>query len=51
MHGRLDIAELHPVYARHRMVPLVSTSNAQRKPLPMMNWVATIYHGLPHNLL
>jgi glycosyltransferase involved in cell wall biosynthesis len=51
MHGRLDIAELHPVYARYRTVPLVSISHAQRQPLPLMNWVATIYHGLPRHLL
>jgi len=51
MHGRLDMEELHPVYARYRDVPLVSISDAQRKPLPLMNWVATIYHGLPHDLL
>jgi glycosyltransferase involved in cell wall biosynthesis len=51
MHGRLNISELHPVYRRYRSVPLVSISNAQRTPLPFMNWVATIYHGLPHHLL
>lgn len=51
MHGRLDIEELHPVYARYRGVPLVSISDAQREPLPLMNWVETIYHGLPRDLL
>jgi glycosyltransferase involved in cell wall biosynthesis len=51
MHGRLDVEELHPVYARYRGVPLVSISDAQRGPLPLMNWVQTIYHGLPRNLL
>jgi len=51
MHGRLDIEELHPVYARYRNVPLVSISDAQRAPLPLMNWVDTIYHGLPRDLL
>jgi glycosyltransferase involved in cell wall biosynthesis len=51
MHGRLDIPELHPVYRRYRSVPLVSISDAQRKPLPFMNWIATIHHGLPKNLL
>jgi hypothetical protein len=29
----------------------VSISHAQRKPLPSMNWVVTIYHGLPRDLL
>jgi glycosyltransferase involved in cell wall biosynthesis len=51
MHGRLDVEDLHPVYARYRNVPLVSISDAQRGPLPLMNWVKTIYHGLPRNLL
>lgn len=51
MHGRLDIDELRPVYARYRSVPLVSISDAQRQPLPSMNWVATIQHGLPRDLL
>ena len=47
MHGRLNIDELRPVYARYRSTPLVSISDAQRCPLPDMNWLATIYHGLP----
>jgi glycosyltransferase involved in cell wall biosynthesis len=51
MHGRLDIEELHPIYARYRDVPLVSISDAQRVHLPFVNWVATIYHGLPRHLL
>ena len=51
MHGRLDVEELHPVYARYRSMPLVSISDAQRTPLPLMNWVDTIYHGLPRDLL
>src|SRR6516225_8418862 len=41
MHGRLDVEELHPVYARYRGIPLVSISDAQRKPLSFMNWVET----------
>jgi len=51
MHGRLDVEELHPVYGRYRGVPLVSISDAQREPLPLMNWIETIYHGLPRDLL
>src|SRR5262249_37307473 len=26
-----------------------SISNAQRKPLPWLNWAGTVLHGLPHN--
>jgi glycosyltransferase involved in cell wall biosynthesis len=51
MHGRLDVEELHPVYARYRSIPLVSISDAQREPLPLMNWVETVYHGVPSDLL
>src|SRR5579863_9832627 len=51
MHGRLDIEDLRPIYARYTKVPLVSISDAQRTPLPFMNWVSTIYHGLPTDLL
>jgi glycosyltransferase involved in cell wall biosynthesis len=51
MHGRLDIEELKPVYARYKSVPLVSISDAQRPPLAFMNWVSTVYHGLPRDLL
>jgi glycosyltransferase involved in cell wall biosynthesis len=30
---------------------LVSISNGQRAPLAFMNWVGTVYHGLPGDLL
>jgi glycosyltransferase involved in cell wall biosynthesis len=50
LHGRLDIAELKPLYEKFNDVPVISISNAQRKPLPMANWVATVYHGLPPDL-
>ena len=32
-------------------VPVISISNAQRRPVPQANWVRTIHHGLPENLL
>jgi glycosyltransferase involved in cell wall biosynthesis len=51
MHGRLDLPDLHPVYARYSQAPLVSISDAQRAPLPSMNWIATIHHGIPRDLL
>jgi glycosyltransferase involved in cell wall biosynthesis len=50
LHGRLDIPDLVPVYDRFRDIPVVSISNAQRKPLPWANWAGTIYHGLPPDL-
>src|SRR6266498_119391 len=50
MHGRLDIPDLVPLYKEFRDMPLVSISNAQREPLPWVNWQATVYHGLPQDL-
>ncbi len=32
-------------------VPVISISNAQRRPVPQANWVRTIHHGLPEKLL
>ncbi|MGE5616681.1 MAG: glycosyltransferase family 4 protein [Bacillota bacterium] len=51
LHGRLDIPDLVPLYQRYDEMPLVSISDAQRKPLPRVNWVATVHHGLPRDLL
>jgi glycosyltransferase involved in cell wall biosynthesis len=50
LHGRLDLPDLVPLYQRFRDVPVVSISNAQRQPLPWINWRATVYHGLPRQL-
>ncbi|EHQ53672.1 glycosyl transferase group 1 [Ectothiorhodospira sp. PHS-1] len=50
LHGRLDIPELWPLYNHFRQVPVVSISDAQRRPLPFANWQGTVYHGLPENL-
>ncbi len=51
MHGRLDLAELQPVFNMFPHVPIVSISDAQRRPLPQANYVRTVLHGLPANLL
>jgi len=51
LHGRLDLPELQPVFDRFSEVPLVSISDSQRRPLPQANFVRTIPHGLPENLL
>ncbi len=50
LHGRLDIPDLFPLYQEFAEMPVVSISNAQRAPLPFVNWVATVYHGLPKDL-
>ena len=51
LHGRQDLGDLKPFYSRFSEMPLVSISNDQRKPLPKANFVATIHHGIPPNLL
>jgi glycosyltransferase involved in cell wall biosynthesis len=51
LHGRLDLPELQPVFNTFTSVPVISISNAQRRPVPQANWVRTIYHGIPENLL
>jgi len=50
LHGRLDLPDLAPLYREFRDMPVVSISDAQRKPLPWANWQATVHHGLPHSL-
>ena len=50
LHGQMDFPDLKPFYRAFEEMPLVSISNAQRKPLPPVNWLATVYHGLPKNL-
>jgi len=51
MHGRLDLPELQPIFNAFSDVPVVSISDNQRIPLPQANWLSTVYHGLPENLL
>ena len=51
MHGRLDLAELQPIFDTFPNAPLVSISDAQRRPLQQAHYVATVHHGLPQDLL
>jgi glycosyltransferase involved in cell wall biosynthesis len=51
MHGRLDLPEHQTVFNLFSSIPVVSISDAQRRPLPQARWLQTIYHGLPANLL
>jgi glycosyltransferase involved in cell wall biosynthesis len=50
LHGRLDLDELQPLYREFQDMPVVSISDAQRRPLPDASWIATIHHGLPPDL-
>ncbi len=46
LHGRLDLPDLRPVFEEYDDVPLVSISNAQRRPALGASWIATVYHGV-----
>ena len=50
LHGRLDLPEHQPVFNTFK-APVISISNAQRRPVPQANWLRTIHHGLPEDLL
>src|SRR5215469_1493582 len=51
LHGHLDIPDLVPLYNVFRDMPVVSISDAQRGPLPWINWQGTVYHGMPKDQL
>lgn len=51
LHGRLDLPEHQPVFTTFSKSPVISISNAQRRPVPQANFVRTVYHGLPEKLL
>ena len=50
LHGRLDKRDIYQLYKELGGSPFVSISNGQREPLPWLNWVGTVYHGLPEEL-
>src|SRR5436853_1274874 len=50
LHGRQDLPDLKPLYIGFSDMPLVSISNAQRRPIANANFVATIHHGIPKHL-
>lgn len=51
LHGRQDLPELPDIHRAFPHMPLVSISNNQRLPMPPVNWMGTVYHGLPGKLL
>lgn len=51
LHGRQDLWDLEPLFAEYTDMPLVSISDSQRSPVGRANWVGTVYHGLPRDLL
>ena len=51
LHGRLDLPHVVPFYHLFRELPLVAVSSDQRKYLHSANWIGTVHHGLPCDLL
>ena len=51
LHGRLDLPEHKVVFATFPSIPVISISDAQRRPVPRAGWIRTIHHGLPDHLL
>jgi len=51
LHGRLDLPEFVDAYSTFESAPFVSISDSQRKPIPNLNWVRTVLHGMPADLL
>jgi len=50
LHGPLSAPEQIRLYEHFQQVPLVSISEAQRRPVPRAHWLGTIHHGLPSDL-
>jgi glycosyltransferase involved in cell wall biosynthesis len=50
LHGRQDLTDLLPLYLGFADMPLVSISNAQRRPIPKANFAGTVHHGIPAHL-
>jgi len=51
LHGRLDLREFKEIYETFPDAPFVSISDHQRRPIPNLNWVRTVHHGMPARLL
>jgi glycosyltransferase involved in cell wall biosynthesis len=50
LHSRQDVSDLKTLYAAFPEMPLVSISNAQRRPVASSNFAGTVHHGLPTTL-
>lgn len=51
LHGRLDFPIIREIVTLFPDAPFVSISDDQRRPIPNANWVATIQHGLPADIV
>src|SRR5262249_48124980 len=46
LHGRRDLPEHQVVFATFPSIPVISISDAQRRPVAGAGWIRTIHHGL-----
>ncbi|HEY3920155.1 MAG TPA: glycosyltransferase family 4 protein [Stellaceae bacterium] len=51
LHGRLDLIEHQTLFRTFSEAPVISISDAQRRPVPDAGWIRTVHHGLPPQLL
>ena len=49
LHGRIDLPGLENVLQHFPGAPFVSISDNQRLPLAGLNWLGTVYHGMPQH--
>jgi len=47
LHGAAWVRSAHPIFKAYKDLPFVSLSNAERQLLPELNYVATVYNGIP----
>jgi glycosyltransferase involved in cell wall biosynthesis len=50
-HNRLDAPDLPAVLRRFPRAPLISISDHHRTPISNANWLGTVYHGMPVEIL
>ena len=46
-HSRLDYLPLADIWRENSDFPIVSISEAQRRPIPWLNWHGNVHHGMP----
>ncbi|HYI47556.1 MAG TPA: glycosyltransferase family 4 protein [Allosphingosinicella sp.] len=51
LHGRQDLADYWPAYQTFPEMKLVAVSDEQRVPVPDANFVGTVHHGTPPDLI
>lgn len=51
LHGRQDLPDFWPAYEAFPEARLISISDDQRRPIPKANFIATVHHGMPRDLI